>query len=99
MIRLLSVVVVAFWLGMASAAPVAADPANDAAKNVGGALCIAIGADPTFKGLNRIGEALHQRGFSYPDAGRVVRLSVDAYCPWQQPLLDLYVKSARWRTA
>lgn len=98
MIRIFLAAFTAFSLAVACAAPAAADPVNDAANNVGGALCIAISGDPTFKGINRIGDALHERGFSYPEAGRIVRLSVDAYCPWQQPLLDLYVKSARWRT-
>jgi len=99
MIRLLASTAVAFVVAVASASPATADPVNDAANNVGGALCIAIKGDPTFKGINRIGDALHQRGFTYHDAGRVVQLSISAYCPWQQPLFDLYVKSARWRTA
>lgn len=98
MIRIVLATFVAFALVVSCAAPAAADPVNDAANDVGGALCIAISGDPTFNGINRIGNALHERGFSYPDAGRIVRLSVEAYCPWQQPLLDLYVKSARWRT-
>ncbi|MFA4084269.1 DUF732 domain-containing protein [Mycobacteroides salmoniphilum] len=98
MIRILLAAFIAFAPLVSCAAPAAADPVNDAANDVGGALCIAIIGDPTFKGINHIGNALHERGFSYPDAGRIVRLSIDAYCPWQQPLLDLYVKSARWRT-
>lgn len=98
MIRILLAAFTTFILAVSCGAPAAADPVNDAANDVGGALCIAISGDPTFKGINRIGNALHDRGFSYSDAGRIVRLSVEAYCPWQQPLLDLYVKSARWRT-
>lgn len=98
MIRVLLAALIVFSLAVSCGTPAVADPVNDAANNVGGALCVAINGDPTFKGINRIGEALHERGFSYPEAGRIVQLSVDAYCPWQQPLLDLYVKSARWRT-
>lgn len=99
MMRLLAAGVVATSLAVATAAPASADRVNDTAYDIGGALCVVIGADPTFHGINSIGQALNQRGFTDHAAGRVIALSVSAYCPWHQPLIDLYSKASRWRTA
>lgn len=99
MMRLLPTVAMAAVLALATAAPASADRVNDVANDIGGAVCVIVGADPTFHGINSIGQALNQRGFTEQAAGRVIALSVSAYCPWHQPLIDLYTKAAHWRSA
>ncbi|SKF80273.1 DUF732 domain-containing protein [Mycobacteroides abscessus] len=99
MIRLLPTVALVAGLALATAAPASADRVNDVANDIGGAVCVIVGADPTFHGINSIGHALNQQGFTDQAAGRVIALSVSAYCPWHQPLIDLYTKASRWRSA
>lgn len=99
MMRRLPTVAMAAVLALATAAPASADRVNDVANDIGGAVCVIVGADPTFHGINSIGQALNQRGFTDQAAGRVIALSVSAYCPWHQPLIELYTKASRWRSA
>ncbi|SIG30265.1 Uncharacterised protein [Mycobacteroides abscessus subsp. abscessus] len=64
MMRRLPTVAMAAVLALATAAPASADRVNDVANDIGGAVCVIVGADPTFHGINSIGQALNQRAGS-----------------------------------
>lgn len=72
-----------------------AEPLNVYADNVSGVVCETLEADPTFHGVEKIIEALHDAGhITYYDAGRVVRYAVDQYCPESFGLIMAWANSA-----
>ncbi|MBE5453423.1 hypothetical protein E3G52_000287 [Mycobacteroides abscessus] len=98
MTRLIAVVAALLGVAASCATPAAADPVTNYTNNFGPVACLIIGVQPNFTTITRIGDALHLDGLTYPEAGRVIRQSVTAYCPWHTPLLDLYAQAGKART-
>lgn len=77
-------------LGLAARA--SADGAVDFAGQYGFAVCETLDRFPSFSGIEGIALAIVSDGYlSFYDAGRAIRLSVEAGCPEHSLLLDRYV--------
>lgn len=72
-----------------------ADPALDYASLYAGAVCSTLDEYPSIAGVTGIGQAIHEDGLSFYDAGRAVGIAVAVECPRHQPLLDAFVATAR----
>lgn len=72
--------------------PVAqADPVSDYAAEYGNAVCVVLDAFPTFDGIMGVGSGIVDDGYlSYYQAGQVIRLSVEAFCPRHLLLLQQF---------
>ncbi|AMT70487.1 DUF732 domain-containing protein [Mycobacteroides immunogenum] len=76
------------------APPARADGAVDYVASYGGLVCKQLDATPTLSGVTRVGALVAGEGFSSYDAGRILRLSVDTFCPRHSDLLQRYVAAA-----
>lgn len=91
--HLLAAVVVALIAGACSP-PAHADEASDYADSYGGLVCKQLDANPTLPGVTRVGVLVAGEGFSSYDAGRILRLSVNTFCPRHTDLLQRYIAAA-----
>ena len=71
--------------------PAHADDASDYAASYGGLVRKQLDATPTLPGVTRVGVLVAGEGFSSYDAGRILRLSVNTFCPRHTDLLQRYV--------
>lgn len=74
--------------------PAHADDVSDYAASYGGLVCKQLDATPTLPGVIRVGVLVAGEGFSSYDAGRILRLSVNTFCPRHADLLQRYVAAA-----
>lgn len=74
--------------------PAHADEVGDWAANYGGLVCKQLDTTPTLPGVTRVGVLVAGEGFSSYDAGRILRLSVNTFCPRHTDLLQRYVAAA-----
>ncbi|MDO3335115.1 DUF732 domain-containing protein [Mycobacteroides abscessus] len=74
--------------------PAHADDASDYAASYGGLVCKQLDATPTLPGVSRVGVLVAGEGFSSYDAGRILRLSVNTFCPRHTDLLQRYIAAA-----
>lgn len=74
--------------------PAHADDVSDYAASYGGLVCKQLDATPTLPGVTRVGVLVAGEGFSSYDAGRILRLSVNTFCPRHTDLLQRYVAAA-----
>lgn len=74
-----------------------ADPDPDAAvvafaAHYGSAVCETLDDFPSSAGILGVGEAIHDQGLSYRQAGQVIWLSVDDICPRHRGLVDRFAR-------
>ncbi|WP_131833274.1 DUF732 domain-containing protein [Mycobacteroides abscessus] len=77
-----------------SSPPAHADDVSDWTASYGGLVCKQLDATPTLPGVTRVGVLVAGEGFSSYDAGRILRLSVNTFCPRHTDLLQRYVAAA-----
>lgn len=79
---------------LASPAPAHADPVVDYTGKTAPIVCELLDGTPTFGGIALVGQLIHNDGLSYESAGRVIKLSIEAYCPRHVLLWNRFVDSA-----
>lgn len=80
---------------LANPAPAAhADPVIDYTGKTAQTVCALLDSTPTFGGIALVGQLIHNDGLSFEAAGRVIKLSIEAYCPRHIPLWNRFVESA-----
>ena len=74
--------------GIITSAPANADPATDYAALYHDAVCLTLDDYPTYAGIFGVGDGIAEDGFSYEDAGRIIRISINTYCQRHMGLWD-----------
>lgn len=74
--------------------PAHADDASDYVASYGGLVCKQLDVTPTLPGVTRVGVLVAGEGFSSYGAGRILRLSVNTFCPRHTDLLQRYIAAA-----
>lgn len=92
--RLLLAAAAGAVIAAACSPPAHADDASDYAASFGGLVCKQLDATPTLPGVTRVGVLVAGEGFSSYDAGRILRLSVNTFCPRHTDLLQRYIAAA-----
>lgn len=79
-------------VAMASSASVHADPVDNYAAQYAPAVCATLDAYPSFSGIEGVGTGIvSDTGWSYTDAGRVIKESIMAECPQYAALWNQFV--------
>lgn len=91
-----TLVAVLGFIALTLAGKAAADPDDqipyDYANTYGPAVCSTLDDHNTFDGIIGIGEAIHDDGLSYRQAGQVIYLSVAEICPRHLGLLKAFMR-------
>ncbi|CPS15924.1 DUF732 domain-containing protein [Mycobacteroides abscessus] len=83
---------------LASPVPAHADPVIDYTGKTAPTVCALLDSTPTFGGIAVVGQLIHNDGLTYEAAGRVIKLSIEAFCPRHVALWNRFVDSANSQT-
>lgn len=93
---LLTSLLIGASIGFASRA--GAEPSDTAleyAQDNAWRICLVLDDYPSFAGITGIGEAIHEEGLSYYDAGQAIALSVYGVCPEHTGLIKAYAAAGK----
>jgi len=91
-VALVAIIVGAAFLGTA-AAKADPNPVYDYAVAHSDAVCTVLDEYPSFDGIVGIGLGIHDAGYTFEQAGQIIRYAVDTRCPEHTGLLGAFIRA------